>query len=535
MIKKGIVIFIFLFTASVLYAQNKFDFEKEYERASQLTSKNIDSAETVFNLIIQNANEGKELVYAARANNMMAYLYQLRSDEHKCQEFANKSYELSEKINYSIGKAVSLRTLALQSARLGMKDDAFQKFNLAIDELNDDKTQEDYKVRGNIYAAFMGLYENDYERQSYYIKKTIENYEKLEDKKVRNSLLSNFYLSVATKYTNNQKFSYSQTIVRKAISLLPIDDIENQINVYFISAANYEGLNKQDSALYYCKISLDLAKKYEFKEHEFLIIKNLPKLYASLKDSTGISNVYLKRDSLLREKDSIKKIAINNIFVNKEKSFNTEIEKQKSHFNFVLWFGIVISILLGILIIYHFRQRKKYRKIVQQIYAENQQRQKNLTKAKETGEIIKSPSILIPNRGYKPEENNDEFYHENLNISPEIEEKIMKLLEKFEQKKGFNEKGISLYNLANSFNVNTKYLSVIIRKNKGIPFNNYITQLRINYIVDQLLNEPKFSKYRISHLAEISGFSSHSAFSSEFKKQMGRHPSIFIKELKSIK
>lgn len=521
------------FSASVFYSQAKFDFEAEYEKATILSHKNLDSSETVLNSIIAQAKEGKELEYAGRAYNMKAYLYQLRLDEQKCQEFANQSYELSEKINYTYGKALSLRTLALQSARLGMKDDALQKFEMAVEQLKDkadDTSQEGYKVRGNVYAAYMGLLtpeSRNYKEQDYYIRKTIENYEKINDGKLKNALLTNFYQSLAVEYSNQKKFATSQKWLKKALSILSANDITGKMTDFYISAVNYKELNKQDSALYYCKKTLELARKYKFKEYELLIIEQLPKLYAILKDSTNHQQAF----SLLKTNDSIKKIAVNTISVNKENSFKAKEEKQKSSFNIVLCSAIGALVLLGIFIAYHFRQRKKYQQIVKQIYTENELRKKESAETKDENSEKQLPDFTtVPF-----DEPDTETSSENLKISPEIEERILKSLDKFEQKLKFNEKGVSLYNLADSFNVNTKYLSAIIKKHRGLPFNKYISRLRINYIVDQLLNEPKFLKYKIRHLAELTGFSSHSAFSSEFKDLMGMHPSVFIKELKSVK
>ena len=48
------------FSASVFYSQAKFDFEAEYEKATILSHKNLDSSETVLNSIIAQAKEGKE-------------------------------------------------------------------------------------------------------------------------------------------------------------------------------------------------------------------------------------------------------------------------------------------------------------------------------------------------------------------------------------------------------------------------------------------------------------------------------------------
>ena len=121
-----------------------------------------------------------------------------------------------------------------------------------------------------------------------------------------------------------------------------------------------------------------------------------------------------------------------------------------------------------------------------------------------------------------------------IKISPEVEENILTGLQTFEENLHFNDKNISRYNLAHTLNINTKYLSAVIKKHKNFNFNQYINHLRINYIVNQLKNEPQYRKYKINHLAEITGYSSHSAFSLEFKKVIGLHPSAFIKTLDEI-
>jgi YesN/AraC family two-component response regulator len=52
--------------------------------------------------------------------------------------------------------------------------------------------------------------------------------------------------------------------------------------------------------------------------------------------------------------------------------------------------------------------------------------------------------------------------------------------------------------LAAQLNTNTKYLSEAIKNNRSQNFNNYINNLRINYIVHKLYNDPKYREYKIS-------------------------------------
>lgn len=108
---------------------------------------------------------------------------------------------------------------------------------------------------------------------------------------------------------------------------------------------------------------------------------------------------------------------------------------------------------------------------------------------------------------------------------------LMKKLDEFEKNNNYLDASMSLNLLAENLNTNTKYLSEIINTYKNKNFHSYINELRINYIVAQLKNNPVYLKYKVSHLAEEAGFSSHSLFSTVFKQVTGYSPALYIKSL----
>lgn len=118
-------------------------------------------------------------------------------------------------------------------------------------------------------------------------------------------------------------------------------------------------------------------------------------------------------------------------------------------------------------------------------------------------------------------------------ISSETEKRILKKLETFENSEKFLKKGINIAYLSNLLSTNPKYLSEVIRNNKSQNFNAYINSLRINYIVHNLYNDPKYREYKISYLAEECGYASSQVFVTAFKKEKGVTPSYFINELNS--
>lgn len=117
-------------------------------------------------------------------------------------------------------------------------------------------------------------------------------------------------------------------------------------------------------------------------------------------------------------------------------------------------------------------------------------------------------------------------------IPAETEQIILAKLKRFENSVRYTNKEMSLAVLAGQFDTNTKYLSEIINKHYQDNFNTYINKLRINFIIEKLKEDPNYMHYKISYLAEKSGFSSHSSFATVFKSITGIAPGTFIELLK---
>lgn len=118
-------------------------------------------------------------------------------------------------------------------------------------------------------------------------------------------------------------------------------------------------------------------------------------------------------------------------------------------------------------------------------------------------------------------------------IPEKTENLILSNLETFEKSKDVRDPSLSLSVLAKRMNTNSKYLSEVINKHKGKNFNNYLNELRVNYIVEKLIQNPEYLQYKTSYLAEEAGFASRTTFTTIFKNVTGKSPSQFIDELKN--
>ena len=108
---------------------------------------------------------------------------------------------------------------------------------------------------------------------------------------------------------------------------------------------------------------------------------------------------------------------------------------------------------------------------------------------------------------------------------------MIEKLNRFEAQKKFLNPQITLADLAEDFDTNTRYLSEIIFKTKQENYRTYINNLRIKYILNKLQTEPVYLNYKINALAEEAGFMSKSSFINAFKNYTDYTPKIFIKSL----
>ncbi len=85
---------------------------------------------------------------------------------------------------------------------------------------------------------------------------------------------------------------------------------------------------------------------------------------------------------------------------------------------------------------------------------------------------------------------------------------------------------ISFHQICYTYSINPSYLSQVFKKEIGITFTNYITQLRMNYAKDLLCN----TNIMVSEVSEKVGYEQYFYFSKLFKKLYGISPKQFRDE-----
>lgn len=176
--------------------------------------------------------------------------------------------------------------------------------------------------------------------------------------------------------------------------------------------------------------------------------------------------------------------------------------------------GIIIVVLLITLLGYYLynkkldREYKQFEKVINQL---------------ENKEKLEAPKTVVKEEIKETK---------GITIPEETENAILQKLDDFETTTKYTCKNMSLPVLAKQLDTNTKYISEIIHTHKNKNFNTYINELRVNHIIQLMKEDKKYLNYKVSYLAEESGFSSHSAFTVVFKSITGITPKQFISFLK---
>lgn len=130
------------------------------------------------------------------------------------------------------------------------------------------------------------------------------------------------------------------------------------------------------------------------------------------------------------------------------------------------------------------------------------------------------------------QEDQTEFPLRKTSLTPEMTNEIKEKLKRFEQEEQFRKKGITQKSIALKLGTNSHYLSVYINEQKGMNFNRYMAELRINYITNLLNTNSKYLNYTIEALAEECGIAARQNFSNLFFDINGIRPTDYIKNRK---
>ncbi|WP_428230480.1 helix-turn-helix domain-containing protein [Flavobacterium sp.] len=539
---------------------------------------NVDSAVVYANRMAK-SNNNKHLAFA---NGALSYLIQLEGNTNKSKEkyklalqYLDKMPESRDKVqvktylyNYA-GLAEWKRgnfSKALENYQEGIKlstqirdiaqivkfknniasiNDAVGNYRLAIKDLrqlNDfvDKNESVYNReqflnnKSNINLTLAGSYENYYMKNvkqtvlldsaKYFYKKTISYSQNFPDNKIVAKLsLGNIY-SWEKDYANAEKTYYD---------IIFLADQNNMPDM--LCSANYNlgdlyyTTKKYDKALVFFKKTDSIAAQTKSNEIDYLKSNYYQaKIYNIFKEpelAYKHSKIYLdnyeKSESKLNEevlevnyKLGVGDLTNEMVTIQEKYKYDVFLNKALKVFYVVLFVAIVFLLIKNI------RDKNKAHKKMNALIEEFKANleKKNLPENEE-------PTVFEPEEVHLKKEN------VNLSIDEAKENKIVEKLLALESKHEYLNADFTLPYVAKKIKTNTTYLSYVVNKRFGKSFGEYSNELKINYVINEMITNHMYRKYSTQAIAESVGFKNAVSFAKSFRKRTGVSPAQFANNI----
>ncbi|WP_339845855.1 helix-turn-helix domain-containing protein [uncultured Dokdonia sp.] len=316
---------------------------------------------------------------------------------------------------------------------------------------------------------------NDFDEASIYLKKSTEY---CRPKSALDSL--RWSNTKGAIYLGNKKYKEAINVLNKGLKTYRVTPAEEKFmaDYYKTLAKAYKNVGMVDSANYFLEKHLNTTSK-------------------SNDLRSGLSNSFRKQEIKEFQKELI------------------ELSKQKSQKENLLLYGGIAGALIILVLVYGLFRSNKKRK-------ENEDKfnilEAKVSAAKESENIIDTKDEVLEEQTTS-------------DVNPETTQLILDGLKKLEEQHYFLHPACSAPNVAKRIKTNTTYLSKVINAQFGKNFSTYINDLRINYAIKRLKQDPKFRNYTISSIATELGYKSADSFTKYFKKDTGLLPSFYIKKL----
>lgn len=498
----------------------------------------------------------KKLPESVQKINLRAYLYNYRGlTEWKRKNFSNALSNYQEGIKLSIKTSDVIQTVKFKS-NIALVNEEVGNYELAIKNLRQnsdflDKNESLYEKdqfqnsKSNIYTNLGNVYEGYFikdrkkkfllDSAEYFYKRAITYSQNYIDNKMTATLsLGNIYL-LKRDYKNAERSYFDISIYAKQ---------NNDETYYKIANHNlgdlYYNQKKYDKALIFLKKvdSMSLKEKKidnsyfqsNYIQAKIYSIKNEPEL--AFKHSKIYLDSYEKYEGQLREEalEVNYKLGTANLsdeMLSIQEKYKYEVlwNKALKVLYVILVVGIVFFLIKSI------RDKNKAQKKMNALIEEFKANleKKEIEKAEIEKAALERPLIVevpeLEDDGLLKKEN------ANLSIDEAKENKIVEKLLALEEKLEYLNADFTLSYVAKKIKTNTTYLSYVVNKRFGKSFGEYSNELKINYVINQMITNHLYRKYSTQAIAESVGFKNAVSFAKSFRKRTGVSPAQFANNI----
>lgn len=434
-------------------------------------------------------------------------------------------------LNESVGNyQLSIKILKQNDAFLDKNESLYEK-----DQFQNSKSNT-YTNLGNSYE---GYYNKNREKAylldsaEYYYKQSIAYSDRFIDNKTTSKLsLGNIYL-FKKEYTNAEKIYYDISFYAKQTDNEGLYQIANyNLGDLYYSAKKY------DKALIFLKKVDSISEKNKIKDNSYIksnyiqakiySIKNEPEL--AYKHSKIYLDSYEKYEGNLREETLEVNYKLGTADLSDEMLSVQEKYKYEVFWNKALKvFYVILVVGIVFFLIKNIRDKNKAQKKMNALIEEFKS---NLEKKElEKAEIEKAPTEKAAIEVLEAEDPTLKKENANLSIDEAKENKIVEKLLALEEKLEYLNADFTLSYAAKKIKTNTTYLSYVVNKRFGKSFSEYSNELKINYVINQMITNHLYRKYSTQAIAESVGFKNAVSFAKSFRKRTGVSPAQFANNI----
>ncbi|MFH6965721.1 helix-turn-helix domain-containing protein [Flavobacterium sp. FlaQc-28] len=584
-----IISFLLLFVLNSAFAQESNVMnEKEYlllqEKIRLNFNANVDSALVYASQMARSKNY-KHLAFA---NGSMTAMFQLKGDSKKSKESYKAALQYLEKIpdskektqlksyiyNYgglaetyrgNYGKALEIyqegMKLSLQindvkqlvkfKMNIALVNEAVGNYQLSIKNVkqidrfvdaNESVFTKDQflNLKSNLNRSLASSYESYFMKNSskrhlldsaeYYYKKTINYSQNFASNKIVAKLsLGNVY-NWKGDYKNAEKTYYDVVFLSSQ---------NNQKDILCVANYNlgdiYFTTKKYDKALVFFKKCDSISAitnanaidylKSNYYQAKIYNIQNKPEL------AYKHSRIYLDNYEKFEEKLSAEALEVNykqgvhnltDEMVTIEERYKNEVLINRG----LKIFYVLVFVSVVFLLIKNIRDKNKAHKKMNALIEEFKA---NIEK-KNNNELLE-PQPEIEEEVLELEEAQLKKENIPLSIDEAKENKIVEKLLALESKLEYLNADFTLPYVAKKIKTNTTYLSYVVNKRFGKSFGEYSNELKINYVINEMITNHMYRKYSTQAIAESVGFKNAVSFAKSFRKRTGVSPAQFANNI----
>lgn len=450
----------------------------------------------------------------ANAHDEKGYLFYTNSNYTKSLESYIQARNISKQTNNYQVLFTSTYSIGLIKRLIGQKEEALEIYKDGVKYFYSDALKEEFSDNylENIFALADTYFENSkLDSATIYNKVGIQESLRMD----KPTYYPRFILSEGATQYKKGAYNIANDSLSKAIILLDeLKDNSSLAIAFYFKAKVLEQSGDVISAIESLK-KADVLIAEQGIRTDFLPVYEA--LYENYKKTDSVEQqlIYLEKFIAYNEKleDEFEGIdlAIYKqydtpvLIESKEKIIQGLESKNKTNRRNILLLSIFLTVFC-ILSFYYYRKRivykKRYDNLIQQDFNSSTQ-------------TVKQPELKKSSK-----------------LPPEILEQLLPKIEAFETNKGFLDSSITLNKMAKLLESNSNYLSKTINHSKNKNFSSYLSDLRIEYTIQELKTDSKLLNYTIKAIASEVGFGNTESFTKAFYVKTNLNPSYFIKQLK---